>query len=193
MRGVGALVMVLLVCAVAGCRAPASGVWQQNGPVATQPSPPADGLSRPQYVDVVRADCVPPSGWGSQPLKADAHHTHQLWLSPSGRTAYGVIHFTLPFPVGHDLVLWAFLNEMRHGEGSAVLLNRQWDSNLDGIRFVAEGGLYTVRTNLLLRGFDGWAIYAGTNTHQDIVQQELALAERARERTRVGTAACAGH
>ena len=63
-----------------------------------------------------------------------------FWLSPSGRTAYGVIYFSLPLPVGHDLTLWGFLDEMRHSEGEATLVSKQWDENLRGLRRFLEIG-----------------------------------------------------
>ena len=123
-----------------------------------------------------------------QQLPGGARHTHQVWQSPTGSTAYGVIHFRLPFPLGHELLLWAFMNEMRRDQGEARLLEKRWDANLGGIRFVTEGGLYRVRTNLMVRGFDGWAVYAGTLRSGPIRPDELALAERAREYTEVGVA-----
>src|SRR4051812_27764855 len=144
------------------------------------------GLGEPRYVDVLDANAVPPEGWQPEPLKSSAKHKHQVWLSPSGHTAYGIIHFSLPLPVGHDGALWGFLREMRRSEGQADLLSKQWDENLNGMRFVAQGGLYLIRTNLFVRGFTGWACYAGTMTKQEIVPSELELAEVAREHTTFG-------
>jgi len=135
---------------------------------------------------LLQAICVPPLGWKPDPLKRSSTHVHEVWISPSGRTAYGVIHFELPLPVGHDLALWGFLNQMRASEGEANLLEKKWDANLGGLRFVAEGGQYIVRTNLFVHGFSGWAIYAGTLRAFPINQAELELAERAREDTVVG-------
>ena len=60
------------------------------------------------------------------------------------------------------------------------------DRKLGGIRFVADGGRYTIRTNLLTRGWRGWAVYAGTLRGHEIIQQELDQAEVARERTGLG-------
>jgi len=113
-------------------------------------------------------------------------HKHGVWISPSGRTAYGVIYFSLPLPVGHDLVLWGFLNEMRKTEGEATLLSKEWDDKLPGLRFVAQGGRYVVRTNLSVHGFHGWACYAGTLRNDPIVPEELAEAEYARDATTFG-------
>jgi len=53
------------------------------------------------------------------------------------------------------------------------------------VRFVAEGGLYRVRANLVTRGRRGWAVYAGTRRDADLDADELDLAERAREQTLV--------
>jgi hypothetical protein len=39
---------------------------------------------------------------------------------------------------------------------------------------------------MITRGWKGWAIYAGTLRSKEIVPDELALAELAREHTRVG-------
>jgi hypothetical protein len=130
--------------------------------------------------------CIPPLHWKPDPLKQSSTHTHEVWLSPTGRTAYGVIYFHLPLPVGHDLALWGFLNQMRASEGEATLIEKKWDPNLGALRFVAEGGQYTVRTNLFVHGFSGWAVYAGTLRAYPVDQAELELAERAREDTAVG-------
>lgn len=182
-----AVLVVTLATALAGwaggcCSSPSAA---PQASLASASSQPPD-ISPSKFVDAVRARCDPPAGWIAEPLKATEHHTHQLWISPTGRTAYGVIRFTLPLPVGHEPVLWFFLDEMRRSEGQVQLLTKQWDPNLRGLRFVARGGLYTVRTSLLVRGFQGWAVYAGTLTSEPIEPAELAMAERAREQTAVG-------
>lgn len=143
-------------------------------------------LGERAVVPSVEAACSPPVGWTMQPLKDSKNHTHQVWLSPTGSTAYGVIRFSLPLPVGPDTVLYFFLREMRAAEGEARLLSKRRDSQLGGIRFVAEGGLYVVRTNLTTRGFRGWAVYAGTRRDRDISPSELSAAELAREMTETG-------
>jgi hypothetical protein len=157
---------------------------------ATPPHLPAaridQGLSAPIFISALQASCVPPVNWKPDPLKQSATHTHQVWISPGGNTAYGVINFRLPLPVGHELALWGFLNEMRTTEGEATLLEKGWDPNLGTLRFVAEGGKYTVRTNLFVHGFTGWAVYAGTLRAFPVNQNELDLAERARQNTVVG-------
>jgi hypothetical protein len=137
-------------------------------------------------VNSVEAQCAPPDGWIADPLKKDSVHTHLTWISPTKRTAYGVVHFNLPLPVGPDLVLWGFMRHMSQHEGGATLLNKRYDPDLPGLRFEAIGGPYTIRVNLIARGFEGWAVYAGTLTNQPVDQKELQLAERARENTTVG-------
>ena len=51
----------------------------------------------------------------AQPLKQSDRHTHEVWLSPTGKTAYGVIHFKLPLPVGVNLVYWEFCEDEEEG------------------------------------------------------------------------------
>ena len=70
---------------------------------------------------------------------------------------------------------------MRKTEGEATLLSKRWDSDLHALRFTATGGPHTIRSSLFVRGFDGWAIYAGTLKNETIEPAELELAERARE------------
>src|SRR5688572_28806499 len=124
------------------------------------------GLAPQNYLEVVEAMVMPPQGWLPEQLKASDRHTHQVWVSPTGRTAYGVICFKLPIPVGEGTVLWVFMREMRRVEGEGELLEKVEDDQLPGIRFVAEGGRYKLRTNLTSRGFRALAIYVGTmRTH----------------------------
>ncbi len=164
---------------VAGC---ASRPFATNVSTTTRPSLPEE----PVFVAELEAVCLPPAGWSAQAPKTSRNHTHHLWLSPTGSTAYGVIRFALPLPVGPDAALWGFLREMRRTEGEARLIRKEKDSALPGLRFVAEGGLYVVRANLTTRGFRGWAAYAGTRRDRDILPGELQLAERARENTEAG-------
>jgi len=142
--------------------------------------------SQLRYVESVDAYAAVPDGWHADPLKSSATHKHQVWISPSGHTAYGIIHFTLPMPIGHDLALWGFLENMKRSEGEATLLSKKWDPNLYAIRFVVVGGLYMVRANLFVRGAEGWAVYAGTLRKEQIEPDELAQAEQARELTKIG-------
>lgn len=144
------------------------------------------GLSQPVGVEAIAATCDPPAGWIAQPLRKSERHTHQIWLSPSGKTAYGVMHFKLPLPVGVSVVHWEFLREMKKREGEAVEISEKMDPALPGMRFVCEGGRYVMRVNMTVRGFEGWAAYAGTLRAQAIDEDELSLAEQARENTVFG-------
>ncbi|CAN5469104.1 hypothetical protein BH09PLA1_BH09PLA1_09410 [soil metagenome] len=137
----------------------------------------------------VDAYVSPPIGWLAEPLKHTSRHSHQVWISPSGFTAYGVIRSSLPLPVGYDLVLWGFMNEMKKSEGEATLISKEWDANLDALRFVAEGGKYRLRANLVVDGWQAWAVYAGTLRDHAVMEDELELAEIAREHTAVGIGA----
>lgn len=157
---------------------------RRTAPIATtQPSTQFSSIAQNTDVD---AFVAPPLGWTAQPLKSSSRHTHQIWLAPSGNTAYGVIHFSLPFPVGYDLVLWGFLREMKRTQGESILVSKEWDKNLEALRFVADGGVYRVRVNLFVDGWRGWAVYAGTLRDRVISQEELELAEIARDHTIVG-------
>lgn len=134
----------------------------------------------------VKALVAVPDGWSAQPLKSNDRHVHETWLSHSGNTAYGVILMNLPWPAGPDLTLWGFLKHMRESEGNARLLKKQWDASLPGYRFVADGGIYEIRVKLIVKGNAAWAVYAGTRLDHPIAKNELELAEKARDDTRVG-------
>jgi hypothetical protein len=144
------------------------------------------GLSLPFFDPDVNAVCDPPIGWKPQALKATPDHKDQVWLSPTRQTAYGVIHFVMPLPVGRSLAFVGFLNHMKKTEGDATLFYRRDDPELPGIRFIAQGGIYVIRANLLVSAWDGWAVYAGTLKSGQILPNELDFAVRAREHTRVG-------
>jgi hypothetical protein len=92
----------------------------------------------------------------------------------------------LPWAVGPDLTLWGFLQHMKQSEGEANLLQKKRDPNLPGFRFVADGNLYEIRANLIVRGDRAWAVYAGTLRSKPINQQELELAKKARDHAHVG-------
>ena len=193
-----------LAAVSAGCRSGGNGHDRGAIPASANltASPPPLSANRPDAAydaaDEVLADpfgssaleavVVPPAGWNPDPMKATGNHAHQAWISPSGRTAYGVIRMNLPLPfIGPDVVLPRFMDEMRKTEGEGKLLSRHNDSRLPGIRFVAEGGQYRLRTNLMTRGFRAWAVYAGTLRAEPEMPDELAIAEAAREGTRIGT------
>lgn len=157
-------------------------------------SPELAGLTPPRRNTDVHATVVPPVGWRKDPLKKSGQHTHQVWVSPTGRTAYGVINFhhMLMFLASDQRLLDETLKAMEQSEGEAVLLEQHKDRGLNngagGVRFVAEGGLYKLRANLLRAGSRGWIVYAGTLRDQPVEPAELELAERAREQTQVGSA-----
>jgi hypothetical protein len=174
-----ALLVVSTSCAHQSRLNPTDVQNQFNGPSVR-------GLTQPFYDPDVRAFCDPPVGWKPDPLKKNDVHTHQVWHSPSGATAYGVIHFKLPLPVGENLALQGFMAHMKQTEGEATLLQQERDPNLPGIRFVAEGGKYRIRANLIVGDWEAWAIYAGTFRNQKPIESELDKAIRAREHTRVG-------
>ena len=196
------LLVVLACCVVAaGCAArpqgpggtaiPASAnLSASNGLFASDTASAASDieLAAPTGSGILEAVVVPPVGWRPDPLKRTSSHAHQAWISPSGRTAYGVIRMNLPLPfIGPDVVLPRFIKQMRQSEGEARLLSRKNDSRLPGIRFVAEGGQYRLRANLITRGFRAWAVYAGTLRAEAEMPDELRMAEAAREETRIGT------
>jgi hypothetical protein len=166
----------LFLCLAVGCA-------QQRPRAATRPIAEPDFAS--EYVESVDAYAAIPTGWHPDPLKSSDAHQHQVWLSPSGQTAYGIIHFKLPLPVGHEFAFIGFLQNMRKTEGEANVVSKEWDPNIYALRFVVVGGLYTIRTNLFVRGLDGWAVYAGTLRNEKINSAELAIAEKAREMTQI--------
>ena len=172
-----AAIFLLLFLSSSGCR---------NAPQKPATMQSSADLALLTYDSTVNAQVAPPAGWKLDPYKTSSTHWHAVWISPSGHTAYGVIYFSLPLPVGYDLTLWGFLQEMKRNEAEATLESKQWDAELNGLRFVARGGRYVVRTNLLLRGFHGWATYAGTLRNEAIVPEELSQAEAAREQTKFG-------
>ncbi len=167
---------VVLVLFSAGCSSDRGGIFPSSSAEAT-------GLSQPYWAPSVEATVAPPAGWKPRPLIADSHHAHQIWVSPTHQTAYGVMHFSLPLPVGPNLVLWGFMRAMRHKQGDATLISSEHDSNLPGIRFVAVGGKYKIRVNLTTHGWEGWAVYAATLRGKPANRGELFLAEKAREFT----------
>jgi hypothetical protein len=136
-------------------------------------------------MDVLDAAVDPPIGWRRDKFVVDAAHVHAVWISPSGDTAYGVVLMRLPLPVGAELVLWGFLNQMRKSDQKADLIAKQPAPDLPGLRFVAESGTYRIRANLTARGWRAWAVYAGTRISRPCEPQELRLAELARDRTRI--------
>lgn len=178
---------VCLATSFAGCQPAAPHTATCRFVVHATATAPAPCLSAIRYVSSVKAMCPPPLDWQPEPLRQNARHTHQVWVSPSGKTAYGVIHFSLPLPVGADLALGGFLTAMRKSEGQAILIEKHYEDNLPGIRFIADGGRYRIRARLIVHGWEAWTIYAGTLRGQAAVDDELALAEGAAKYTRTGS------
>jgi hypothetical protein len=170
MRSWSTLILVVALL-LGGCAKPA--------PVA----PPKLGSIANAELDAV---VCPPTDWRAKPLVRDDRSTHQTWVSPTGDTAYGVIRFSMPLPVGDDFALWGFLREMKKTEGEAVLLEKSNVREKRGLRFVAEGGLYRIRGIIDTRGFNGWVVYAGTLRVHPIRLDELELAVQARDNTAPG-------
>src|SRR5918992_1040717 len=96
----GTCLTLLLIAA--GCQSKYSNLPIYHPPAMQTVSEAA--LSEPQAHASVDGVCVPPIGWKIEPLKTSKDHTHQVWLSPTGKTAYGVIHFRLPLPVSAQWV-----------------------------------------------------------------------------------------
>lgn len=147
---------------------------------------PARDLLAQAFDADVEARVTPPIGWQVDPIKRTTKHVHKTWISPSRDTAYGIIKFDLPLPVPYDVVMWGFLDGMRKTEGAANLVGKQWDNKINGLRFVASGKIYLVRVNMFIDGFHGWAVYAGTLQAHPVNEDELKIAEAAREHTAVG-------
>jgi hypothetical protein len=150
----------------------------------TPASPRAPRMSRPVRIAELEATALPPAGWRIERADQTGRYVQRVWVSPSGRTSYGVIHFTMPLPVGERIALAGFLAEMKRSEGDARLISK---GPLDGrLAFVAEGGKYRVDGIIVTQGLRGWAIYAGTLRRVTAALDELELAVQARENTMLG-------
>jgi hypothetical protein len=177
--------LTLLAGAEVGCQSKYSSIPTYQP--ATQPLS-ATGLSPAKPMENVEAIVVPPVGWETEDAKADEDHVHLSWKSPSGKTNYGVIYFSLPLPLPARWIIDPYLAAMKKSEGEAnVIAGPVEDKSLPGLRFTVECGDYRMRTNLICKGFHGWAVYAGTLRTQPEIPAELELAERARDKTQVGT------
>jgi hypothetical protein len=129
----------------------------------------------------LEATCVPPPGWRLDRVDDTARYAQRVWVSPTGRTSYGVIHFTLPLPLGHSIALAGFLSEMKRSEGDAHLISKTPQER--GQAFAAEGGRYRVNGIIITHRTRGWAIYAGTLRQGPVALDEIALAVHARDST----------
>jgi hypothetical protein len=149
----------------------------------------AGGCASPtRAVRVAELDavCVPPAGWKLDRADQTDRYAQRVWVSASGRTSYGVIHFTMPLPLGNSIALAGFLSELRRNEGDARLISK---TPLDDrLAFVAEGGRYRVNGIILTRGTSGWAVYAGTLRSGPLALDEISLAVHARDSTIPGSA-----
>lgn len=175
-RRVAAIALFLLT--LAGCRsAPLNPVFATDRPAT---------LASHAFVADLNATPAPPHGWALDEPRVDSDSYQLVWISPTGQTAYGVIRFDLPFPVGHDLTLFGFLRTMRAQDGQADLLDKQWDPDREALRFVVRGKQYELSALMIVRGSAGWVSYAGTRVETPVVESEKAIAEQARERTRFG-------
>jgi hypothetical protein len=140
------------------------------------------GVDKAKFFAELDASPFVPTGWLVQPLKKKSNSTHTTWVSPTGRTAYGVIYFRLPLPVGAELAFrYGFLPAMRQAEGEAKVLEQKWDAASRSLRFVVEGGQYKLRSIMVVRGLSGWTYYAGTLRSQPEDHVELKIAEDAKE------------
>ena len=157
-----------------------------NGCRSTPRPPASQPALAPDQVRLEKLDLVvtPPTGWQRDADKVGERSTTVVYVSPTGQTAFGVIAFKLPFPVGHDWALWGFLQNMKKSEGKADLIEKHWDESVSALRFIAEGGRYKVRTNLFVRGTQGWAAFAGTKAGETENPAELREAETARDEVR---------
>jgi hypothetical protein len=129
------------------------------------------------------AEIEPPPDWRYELTSVSDRHEHVTWISPGGNTAVGMIYFRMPFPVGHELAFkYGFLAEMRRKEGVANVLEKHWDEEIQGLRFVVESTFFHTEAKFFVRGSEGWAIYAGTRLSDPVNEAEFETAKRVREK-----------
>ncbi len=146
------------------------------------------------FEERVEAFVIPPTDWVLDPPKINEERAHLTWLSPTRDTAYGVVYFDVPgivtfLPKGeflHGKAADRYIEAFSAEVGGATLESQTWDEDVEAMRLVAEGGPYKVRSMLRIRGTSGWSVYAGTLRERTVNEEELAVAEKAREATRVG-------
>ena len=159
-----------------------------TGCAATPKSP------RAVHVTELDAICLPPAGWTLNRSEQTDRYAQRVWVSPTGKTSYGVVHFTMPLRLGNSIALAGFLSEMKRSEGDARLISK---TPLDDrLAFAAEGGRYRCNGIILTRGTAGWAVYAGTLRSGPLALDEISLAVHARDSTIPGSSAghsSAGH
>src|SRR5215208_7891979 len=49
------------------------------------------GLAPMEWIPAVEAAAPVPAGWRAEPLKVQPRSKHQVWISPTGSTAFGVL------------------------------------------------------------------------------------------------------
>lgn len=125
---------------------------------------------------------TPPEGWTLKTTSLDDRHEHMTWVSPSGQTAVGALFFKLPWPVGHELAFrYGFLAEMRKREGEGEVLEKRWDPEIEGLRFIVNSKNFRVTAKFLVRGLRGFATYSGTKRAFPVNTSEEQEAIRVRE------------
>ncbi len=152
---------------------------------ASKKIPPVPPEQKNYFISELQTYIVPPVGWSKPDIEHGDDYVRYVWVSPTDGTAVGVIRFSMPLPVGYDIAVWGFMEEMKAREGSAELIQQSWDIESQAMRFVADGGLYRVRVKMIVSGFNGWAIFAGTKTDRPINEDDLKKAIIARDSVRV--------
>ncbi len=128
------------------------------------------------------AEIDPPADWRYELTSTSDRHEHVTWISPGNNTACGIVYFRMPFPVGHELAFkYGFLAEMRRKEGKADVLEKHWDPQIQGLRFIVESRFFHVEAKFFVRGSEGWAIYAGQRLNNPVNEDEFETAKRVRE------------
>ncbi|HYE21234.1 MAG TPA: hypothetical protein VEA69_22500 [Tepidisphaeraceae bacterium] len=181
-------IVLALAGLLAGCQSQYSNLPAYQAPAPTTQTVAAQAaLTAPTPNEALEAVVAPPAGWAAAPIEKTNEHTHQTWVSPSHKTAYGVIHFGLPLPLPANWLLGPFVDEMKKREGKAEVVGTPFkDETLPGVRVVVETKQYKMRINLIVRGWSAWAVYAGTDMAHPEEASELRQAERARDTTKVG-------
>jgi hypothetical protein len=126
---------------------------------------------------------LPPEGWEADPLKRDDKSVRALWVSPTKATAYGVVSFDLPLPLGPGWTLPGFIAETQRVVGPTRLVSSSKDENSGGVQFAADLPLYKLEGVLWTRGFTGWVTYVSTEKSVPLQEAEYKAATTARDET----------
>ena len=184
-RGAAALLLAATATFGSGCAGRTNKDYQ---PALTQPTTAVSVIAEPTWNESVRSECRPPVGWSHKPAEAQSGSQHELWISPTGATAYGVIvvkHWLMAL-ASNEKILAEFLKNMKASDGKAELVEKTADPELGGIggiRFVAIGQKYTLHANLMSSGNRVWIVYAGTANAMPINPAEYEIAKTARQLT----------